>query len=434
MMALSLSIPLHAQVNEVADIHGAGQIMRLTADSSDRVIYVENAQGVASFVFVSTIGVMSFNLPSGMHVNDFEIDGQYLYFCGHRGPHGLVGGFNVKKVFYWGVGINYVVCNLTTSDDGSTIHLSNFTKLDINHTATGTGLALIGEGVIDPQYHLSRTIPTSVEFLANQWRFTYFYNKDGTIHYTDIACLDNVVTAVGYLEASPDMCVVRSFRQVGNFPTQFLGGQQGHYIDPLKMYGDPHILRLKPDYAAIVHLLDDSRIAILQTVVNSTTGQPSAARPTFIVGTPMSVPQSQCSIYDVRFADSPQDLWILGNCDPIGGGTVINALLRATMFNASITVDVYTFRDVQQITHDIHKTLHVPMTAGYKLGTTQELLYSDAMVQPAPPCYDEYQAQPQTSTPVYKAVMSNPDAPRVDYTPWETAVDIIEHESFEVCP
>lgn len=186
-----------------------------------------------------------------------------------------MGTFNVKEVFFAGDSVSYVWCNSNTTYTNYTIHVSDFTKLDINRTATGISLALIGDAVIDPQYNLNRTVPTSVEFTPGGWKFTYFYNKDGTIHYTDIACLDNVVTAVGYLQASPDVCVVRSFRQVGNFPAYFLGDT---------------------------------------------------------------------------------------------------------------------------------------------------------------PCYDETQAQPQTSAPAYKTVLSNPDAPYVRYNPQETAVNIVEHESFVVCP
>ena len=275
MMAILPFAPLHAQVYKVDNFPGTGQIMRLVADSSERVIYTERAQGVCSFVFVIDSTVMSFDLPSGMHVNDFELDGWNAYFCGSYGSHGLVGTFNVKEVFFAGDSVSYVWCNSNTTYTNYTIHVSDFTKLDINRTATGISLALIGDAVIDPQYNLNRTVPTSVEFTPGGWKFTYFYNKDGTIHYTDIACLDNVVTAVGYLEASPDMCVVRSFRQVGNFPAYFLGDT---------------------------------------------------------------------------------------------------------------------------------------------------------------PCYDGTQAQLQSSAPAYKAVMSNPDAPYVRYNPQETAVNIVEHVSFEVCP
>ena len=266
--ALFLLAPLAAwaQVAEVSGVPSKKEIVR-SLDGRYSIVYSNDA-GANCFVLDDPYtNPLMFNLPATMLVNDIEVDGDNVFFCGSMGPHGM---------------IDYIVCNSLYASN-LYIHVDNYTRMDYfyDNTFSRHVLALVGNSVIDDSLLLSRTVvaaasPTML-YTSSPWSFKYLYNKDGEITYTDIAALDRSVVAVGHHDGRG--CFLRTFKKGYDFPSYPYDTAFATEIilDGVSAVGPSLVEGIAPDVVSVVHQGTGTTTVGHRLFVNPATGVVSAA-------------------------------------------------------------------------------------------------------------------------------------------------------------
>ena len=418
-----------AQVYESSVLSGQGQIVR-RASVKEELVYMKGTNGMGYFVLVENGGMAWFELLKGMDVKDFEMDGNMVYFCGSMGSHALVGLFDYDKVFRQGGAYEYVLCNSSTTNENYYVKVGEFSRLDYFYDNGTLNLALIGSGVIDQFLFLNRTIVTSVNISGSTWNFHYYYNKDGLIRYTDIACLDNVVVAVG-TDSNGYHCMAKAFVQQQNFPLYFLGGTTAQRIDFIGDGKEPLITRVGVDMAVVTHYIDHHITTVAHRLAfNSVTGDATPYEQSLFYTYVSTLPMNYFQMYDLRNDHIGQYVYVMEYSD-MGTATMTNNVLEIPISGSPTSLPVIEAPVGRQVSFDCNRTISPRFAlAGYGTGGALSVYYN---MLPTWQCMPVTQMTVRYGTPTIESVMSNPEAPGTYYKPNPVKPTIYKNDMTDIC-
>lgn len=418
-----------AQVYESSVLSGQGQIVR-RASVKEELVYMKGTNGMGYFVLVENGGMAWFELLKGMDVKDFEMDGNMVYFCGSMGSYALVGLFDYDKVFRQGGAYEYVVCNSSTTNENYYVKVGEFSRLDYFYDNGKLNLALIGSGVIDQFLFLNRTIVTSVYISGSTWNFHYYYNKDGLIRYTDIACLDSVVVAVG-TDSNGYHCTAKAFVQQQNFPLYFLGGTTAQRIYFHEIGTQPLITRVGMDMAVVTHYTDNHITTVAHRLAfNPVTGDATPYEPSLHYTYHSTLPMNYFQMYDLRNDHIGQYVYVMEYSD-MGTATMTNNVLQIPKIGSPTPLPVIEAPVGRQVSFDCNRMISPRFAlAGYGTGGALRVYYN---MLPPSQCMPDTQMTVKYGTPTIEKVMSNPEAPSKDYPPEQVKPTIYKNEMTDIC-
>lgn len=418
-----------AQVYESSVLSGQGQIVR-RASVKEELVYMKDANDMGCFVLVENGGMVWFELLKGMDVKDFEMDGNMVYFCGSMGSHALVGLFDYDKVFRQGGAYEYVLCNSTTTIENYYVHVDEFSRLDYFYDNGTLNLALIGSGVIDHFLFLNRTLVTSVNISGSTWNFHYYYNKDGLIRYTDIACLDSVVVAVG-TDSNGYHCTAKAFVQQQNFPLYFLGGATAQRINFTGHGTEPLITRVGVDMAVVTHYIDNHITTVAHRLAfNPVTGDATPYEPSLHYTYHSTLPMNYFQMYDLRNDHIGQYVYVMEYSD-MGTATMTNNVLQIPKIGSPTSLPVIEAPVGRQVSFDCNRMISPRFAlAGYGTGGALRVYYN---MLPPSQCMPDTQMTVIYGMPTIRKVMSNPEAPHFPYQPQDEIPSIHKDSMTNIC-
>ena len=364
--ALFLLAPLAAwaQVAEVSGVPSKKEIVR-SLDGRYSIVYSNDA-GLNCFVLDDPYTQpLRFSLPATMLVNDIEVDGDNVFFCGSMGPHGMVGYFDWRKVFWYNDRVYFTVCNSNYSSEGHYIHIDNYTRMDYFYDITSGRhvLALVGNSVVDDYLLLNRTVvaaaSTTTLYPPSSWAFRYLYNKDGKITYTDIAALDRSVVAVGHHDGRG--CFLRTFKKGYDFPSYPYDTAFATEIilDGVSAVGPSLVEGIAPDVVSVVHQGTGTTTVGHRLFVNPATGVVSAAADSYYFTTMSTV--SSFDLFDLRFNNI---LYLLEDADHLAVGAKSRWLDMLPTTTSPATIDSHRLLIGSQTSIDVSWQFFKPITAG----------------------------------------------------------------------
>lgn len=210
-------------------MHAKAQIFEYLNSASQNVIvrdcgpgeilsYMEDASGQGSFMYLKTgMPTSVFPCLTDWTVRDVRVKDGEAYFCGTTtNRKALIGCFNIAAAFA-GVGsVNYVTLNWLSFSD-SNVLATDLKRLDLFSSGGRTVMAMVGDAMFNHPSYPTYTI-VSAYFTAGAWQVEQFVNKDVHTIYTDIACLDDMVVAVG-TDTAGSNCLMKSFQLLPDFPS-----------------------------------------------------------------------------------------------------------------------------------------------------------------------------------------------------------------------
>lgn len=236
----------------------------------------------------------SFELYPGVKVHDVRIwNNEYAYFCGTYEPldWGIVGRFNIADVFNGTGNISFGAFDWV---DSGFIKASDLKRLELYKLGTTAGMAMVGDAVFDSLHPEPTTTVASAYFDGANWQLCTYMRKPDTVRFTDIACLDNIIVAVGS-DTSGAGCFVKTFFSAANFP--LYPCMPGEFVRILygNPVGDVLVKKTLRDTAVIAHLDNTlgTRTVFHKVPVDQITGIPTITALTWVTATAPSVISNQ---------------------------------------------------------------------------------------------------------------------------------------------
>ena len=211
---LVATLATHAQVREFQIGAQQNSITR-SVDENCQLIYTQPTVDSGFFILyrAGDPTAQAFRVPPKWEIHDVRIhNGADAYFCGTDGNKGVFGMFNIATVFAGTGSVNYVVCPESTQELSQPTDLK---RLDLYEVGGLVNMAMVGTSIWGKLYQ-NTTLVSAYRFGAN-WYLDYYPNKERWVAFTDVACLDNVIVAVGS-DTNGVGCYLKTFRLMPNFP------------------------------------------------------------------------------------------------------------------------------------------------------------------------------------------------------------------------
>lgn len=264
-----LSLSARSQVFEYNLSARINSIVR-TVDDTCILTYTQESSSVSYFVFRnnSTNTTLAFQCPAWMTVRDFRvIDGRTAYFCGTTGSLAIIGMFHIRQVFHSG-GAYYIYIVLGSFGDFT--YLNDLNRLKLFNYGGTTVMAMVGQGQFIPLSNQPKSVLVSAYFDGTNWNISCDGRKPDEYRYTDIACLDSIIVAVG-TDTNDAGCYIKTYHRTLNFLANACTPSYGYQI----LYGNPVGKVLITDYSeneAVVTHYDLSGASVLHRVPFLSTG------------------------------------------------------------------------------------------------------------------------------------------------------------------
>lgn len=235
----------------------------------ETVHYCEDTNGRHYFVLhsLNTPGdaiVAAF--PNYLFVNDFEVYGDVVYFCGTfpnaGNPVGFVGFISISDLFYNNLPYNFALVNNLYSDGLlSQAHLMSAEKLDLFDDGSHVHLAIVGTLTHNAQATVphSRTV-CDIWFNGANWDGRILFQKDNIVRPYDVTCTDDVVVVSAY-DNDMDKCILLMYDKMLDF-----------LVNPRY----PNAVGIKDrlaDSIVLVERLQDNDIAVVHYFFDPMTGE-----------------------------------------------------------------------------------------------------------------------------------------------------------------
>ena len=369
-------VPTAAQGIFEAGLVTGNSIVRVWQDR-DVVIYNEESPGVGSFLLytVGTGTAQHIDLPADISVRDFEIMGDEVWFCGneeksaHPGGHaGVVGTFDIPSAFAGLSKINYTVIDIWLGSADDDMFIRSLNRLDMFVDGSDTVMAMTGDSYIYQTEQWARSTVVSAEFYrgSQQWEFHALFDKDNTAVYTDIAALDNVVTAVGTGVSGTNL-LAKSF-YIGLYfihnPTRPNSADSIYYYPWAK--GEALITHLYNDEAAVVQFGKSGQNEL--HMLDFSSGSASPYLQTRLTDDPNCQPNSPLDLKEIRFSTSTDNINVL-EYGKLPGSNIYETLLWTfprTAWHPTL-VPVEPMTTVKQESMDVDFN-NRPLTVGEVVG------------------------------------------------------------------
>ena len=284
----------------------------------DVVIYNEESPGKGKFLLytIGTTSALQIDLPINISVKDFEIMGENVWFCGVAdnayacpgGHAGVVGTFNIPDAFSGAAGINYAELNGWIGNVGYDIFVRRLERLDLFQVGNFTVMAMTGDSYIYQSEYMTRSTLVSAMFNGTQWEVYALLDVDSTAVFTDIAALDNVVTAVGTSVDGTGL-IAKSFYKSISFPNWPITPSFGDSIVCSSPIGKALITHLSDDEAAVVQL--DEKGRTLLHMLDFATGSAVPMAPTRITDDPNHPYDPEWDLKEIRYSSTTENISVL---------------------------------------------------------------------------------------------------------------------------
>ena len=288
------SFAARSQVMEYDIRADVNSIIRTVNDSSI-LIYAQENSTLSHFVLVNEVTGQSlaFVMPGNVIVHDFRVyGGRDVYFCGTDGSNAVVGKYEIQGVFFLGGGVlcwsvmsyfpyppNNYISNL--------VWVQDFTRLSLYEVGGQVCMAMVGDASFDEVIPQPKTVVASAYHDGVQWHAFVDGSKPyDVIRFTDIACLDDVIVAVG-THINNSGCYIKSYEKVLNFPGNPFFPSSCFKISFKSPVGDVLVTQYAGNVASVAHY-DLSGSTVLHRVGFDVVG----AIPTMAAATWRTIPSS----------------------------------------------------------------------------------------------------------------------------------------------
>jgi hypothetical protein len=250
-----------------ANLHTVNSIVRVWHEhESERevIIYNEETPGQGGFLLytVGSATAQHIDLPAGISVKDFEIMGDEVWFCGVKditlptgGPAGVVGTFTIPPAFGGSGAVTYRSLDATMGDSYYGVYVTGLSRLDLFQYGSMVVMAMVGDAYIYDEPAKTRSTVVSAYFTPGTPSSCFacaLLEKDSTVVFTDIAAMDNVVTAVG-TDINGKNLKAKTFHQNYDFPSM-----------PVIYASIDSIVFYEPVGKALITHLDGDEVAVSQ--------------------------------------------------------------------------------------------------------------------------------------------------------------------------
>ena len=315
LLALAVA-PAAAQGIYEASLATENSIVRVWQER-DVVIYNEESTGVGSFLLytVGTGTAQHIDLPVDISVRDFEIMDEEVWFCGEKtdnsypgGRAGVVGTFNIPNTFGGATPINYAVMDSWFRLPPLVMYIHGLEQLDLFWLGNNLIMAMTGDCYIHQAITRKRSTVVSAMFNGTQWGVYALKDIDSTAVFTDIAALDNVVTAVGTSVDGTGL-IAKSFYKSISFPNWPITPSFGDSIVCSSPIGKALITHLSDDEAAVVQL--DEKGRTLLHMLDFATGSAVPMAPTRITDDPNHPYDPEWDLKEIRYSSTTENISVL---------------------------------------------------------------------------------------------------------------------------
>ena len=159
-----------------------------------------------------------FPLPTTWTINDVRIwEGNHAYFCGidRYTNKGLVGMFDIMALL-GGTGPVYYQFFDWNSTFFSVV--TDLKRMELFKTPGGVGMAMVGDALFDSILQQPTTTVAYADFNGTLWHTCTLMRKPSSLKFTDIACLDDLIVAVGS-DTLGTGCYLKTFFSGSCFPS-----------------------------------------------------------------------------------------------------------------------------------------------------------------------------------------------------------------------
>lgn len=315
VLSLSATFLAQAQVTRFSIDAMNNSIVR-SVNEEYNLIYTETSTSQGWFILHHNGATMAqmFFLPNGIRVRDVRIhQGKTAYFCGTSGSHGVVGYFHILPVFAGTSTINYTICFEPLPPD-VTMRPSDLKRLDLFEQDGKVIMAMVGDSYVNLGLPIGSTTVTSAWY-DTSWHMCSFLNKGDYIRFTDIACLDHTIVAIG-TNTNGEGCLLKAYRPIPMFPSAPLTYYSLFSIDFMSPVGDVLAVHTVDDSLAVAHF--DNEIGVRTVMhkieINPTSGIPSSPIDTWLSDTVTSIPYGS-GWKMIEIVKEEQNVWLLQNAD-----------------------------------------------------------------------------------------------------------------------
>ena len=295
MLCTALSM---AQVQEFQVDAQRGSIIRSVKGDSV-LVYSEVSPSEAYFLLYvdGDASAQAFQLLPGynVQVRDVRIpDGKTAYFCGsmkaglYPEVRAVVGRFDVDDVFSGTGGVQWGVAQWIPA---YSLLVTDMTRLDLFEYNGTMYMAMVGNIVYDMGVQLPGTTVASAWFDGTSWQMYAHTNRYLKMKFTDVACLDEMVLAVGSAEEDTG-CFLKPFLKALDFPNHPVNTDVVTGLSFGSPVGEVLVDSVSHNSAVIAHFDKLSGAGVVFHLVNmSSTGVPSGQVKTWLA------PPSSTSVY-----------------------------------------------------------------------------------------------------------------------------------------
>ena len=417
----------------------------------DVVIYNEESTGVGSFLLytVGTSTAQHIDLPTDISVRDFEVMGDDVWFCGEKtdnsypgGRAAVVGTFNIPNTFGGATPINYAVTNVSLSSYGYIVYVLGLERLDLFTVGSDLVMAMTGEALLDNDFVKRRSTVVSAVFYPGvpTWEFRVLYDKDSTAIFTDIAALDNVVTAVGTSVDGTGL-IAKSFYKSISFPNSPTTPNYGDSIVCSSPIGKALITHLSDDEAAVVQL--DEKGYTLLHMLDFATGSAVPTNLTRITDDPNYPYDPEWDLKEIRYSPTTENISVL-EYGVLPGSNAFETLLWTFprwAWGPAVPVQPMTIVKQESMDVDIDSR---PVTVGMMIGSGKLDVQSYAVYTgyDSPPmaplmewdnCTDYEEINYSGELPTVPRISVNDDGPTRTFNNQEHQPEVSEIKLTNIC-
>ena len=358
--------------------------LEATVGSNESIVRVYNGKDAVicnnktQFIYLpngATAGP-SFTMPTDIEVNDFEVIGDTVWFCGliygfiPFGSAGVVGFFDIPGAFAGTEYLEYAVTPNWTQYGYTyeeSMYIRNMTRIDVlRDPEMGPVAALLADAVLYTTAQFGRVTVLSAYHQGGTWHLHGIFPKDGRMHFTDIAYLDDVVVATGY-GISGTHLLTKAFVSGASFPCTPCHDDyyDSIYCQGFTPVGDVRIAHVYDNIAALVQMNNKPATLFHVLSFNITTGKATPHTPS------RNTKVAGCDIYscnwrldEIRYSSTNNTIHILERGLLPGDATDHTLLWKfPLLYGGEATAEVQKMTGLNQMSMDVDINQN-PVTSG----------------------------------------------------------------------
>ena len=408
--AISVGTAGAQQVWKVPGIYAKDAIVRSVNDSLTLLYAYDGGVADRFLVYDGSPTVSSFKAPAGLIVHDVAVLDGFAYFCGEIGGHGVVGFFNVVDAYVNGItDMNYTDLS-SDFDSVMCLNALSLSRLDVFRVGSMVCIAAIGTSTIGCLNPYSSSIILSAILPAGgaTWNCHYYFSKDPWLHFSDIACLDDLIVVAGCDINSRD-CYLKAFHRVVGF-VQWMNSLTPGFawkVDAVPAMGPVLLEKIKSD-VFVASQFSKSRVStVLHRLEVSTLGSLFAFDSTTITS-PSTLDYSgyPWELHDMAYDAQSASIHLLEMSDPAITHNGFESWLFSFPLSATpAPVDATLLTQGNQFSLDLSAGTSLPITSGQ--ASTGEFGFYDGVTSAESHCWERYDMDVSNMMPVINMVEVN---------------------------